>query len=357
MSERKIALLDLDAFYASCEELKDARLKDIPFAVGKAHTRGVITTCNYRARKFGIRSAMSVKKALELYADLKLVAIDMPFYKEMSQKVLHILLQYTDIVEVASIDEFYLDLSENTDFHGSATLTLQKIRADIRKLGITGSAGISNQKMVAKIASNERKPDGQFVVPPNKVMQYISKLELMDIPGIGPKTFAKLKQNGYVNVVDVQNGQRGEIINLLGYKLGDDLFQKCHGIDNREVKSDRARKSVAVEITLTSNITRVDDAIDYLNNQLWQSLLARLKKQDVKMAIKNQSIKIKTQKFKIFTLTKKSSTPNQDIYKKLFLEAWNKIEGEEVRLLGISVTLADNSEKKQLQINFDTNEF
>ena len=141
-------------------------LRNQPFAVGGGGERGVVATCNYLARQFGVRSAMPGHQARKLCPQLIFVKPNMAKYKAMSKRVYEILLRYTDLVEPASIDEFYLDLTANTAYQGSATRTLEAIRSELRSIGITASAGVSSQKMVAKIASEENKPDGQFVVPP-----------------------------------------------------------------------------------------------------------------------------------------------------------------------------------------------
>ena len=172
---RKIALLDLDAFFASAEVLRDPSLRNKPFAVGGGSERGVVATANYLAREFGVRSAMSGAHARRLCPHLHFVPPDHRYYRELSKQVLAVLRDVTEIVEPASIDEFYLDLTDNQTFQGSASLTMEAIRKRLRDMGLTASAGISCQKMVAKIASEERKPDGQFVVPPDQVVAYIGE--------------------------------------------------------------------------------------------------------------------------------------------------------------------------------------
>ncbi len=352
---RKIVLLDLDAFFASCEILKNPNLKNIPFAVGgpgnPSSSRAVVSTCNYLARKFGVKSAMPVHQALTLCPHLTVVARDMSFYKEISAKVLDILQSYTSLIEPASIDEFYLDLTENTRFKGSANLTVKAIRDDIRQLGITGSAGISNQKMVAKIASDEQKPDGQFTVLPHEVKDYVSALKLNRIPGVGPKTYEKLKSYGLTHGHHVQNISQGEVINLMGSQWGMQLYDRCQGIDNRKVHPNRSRKSIAVEETLDKNITHINEALQIFELDLWPSMIRRLERYDKHKQIIGQTIKIKTQDFHITTMSRQSWLFSHDLFVKLFTEAWSKIEGQEVRLLGISVSLPQGDEKKQMELD------
>ncbi|MFV0431596.1 MAG: DNA polymerase IV [Alphaproteobacteria bacterium] len=345
---RKIALLDLDAFFASCEVLKNPNLKDIPFAVGGTSARSVVATCNYLAREFGVHSAMPMVRALKLCPKLKIVSGDMNFYKEISQEVFHILQQYTDIIQPASIDEFYLDLSQNDYFDGSASLTMEQIRSDIRKLGITGSAGISNQKMVAKIASDEKKPDGQFVVHPDKVKDYIAALELKRIPGVGPKTFEKLLKYKLRYGADIQQINQAELVHLLGYRFGTQLYQRCQGVDNRSVNIHRQRKSVGVEQTLFENIKTLEQAHDIFEENLWPKLQERLAKYGKNVGIKAQTVKLKTQDFNITTISRQTHHVSKELFLKLFDEVWLRTNKREVRLLGISVHLLQGDEKHQL---------
>lgn len=349
---RKIALLDLDAFFASCETLKNPKLKHIPFAVGGRSPRAVVSTCNYLARQYGVKSAMPVHKALSLCPDLTVISGDMVFYKEISAQVWDILQAYHLPIEAASIDEFYIDLTENTLFDGSAGLTVQAIREEIKKLGITASAGISNQKMVAKIASEDNKPDGQFTVLPHEVKDYIAALSLKRIPGIGPKTYEKLKAYGLVYGRDIQNISRGELMNLVGNQWGMRLYERCGGIDRRKVTPYRKRKSIGVEQTFAQNVTSLEGALHILEEKLWPLFLQRMEKYDKDKKITNQTIKIKTHDFHITTMSRQSREVSYALFSKLLSEAWERTQGKEVRLLGISAALPQSDEKNQLELKF-----
>ncbi|MFV0322580.1 MAG: DNA polymerase IV [Alphaproteobacteria bacterium] len=351
LKSRKIALLDLDAFFASCEVLKNPKLKDIPFAVGGSTARGVVSTCNYLAREYGIHSAMPVARALKLCPKLTMVSGEMGFYKEISNEVKQILFQYSDVIQPASIDEFYIDLSDNDTFGGSASLTMEQIRADIRALGITGSAGISNQKIVAKIASDEKKPDGQFVVLPHQVKDYMAALELKRIPGVGPKTFERLLKRQLRYGADIQQLSQGEVTHILGYKFGMRLHQICMGNDDRELQTTRIAKSVGVERTLYKNITRINEARDIFEEKLWPSLQKRLVRYNHSLFIKGQTVKIKTQDFEITTMSRACRHLSKELFITLFTEAWGRTQGREVRLLGISLSLANGDAKYQLELD------
>ncbi len=348
---KKIALLDLDAFFASCEILKNPALKDVPFAVGGKGARAVVATCNYLARSFGVRSALSMQKALQLCPHLTIVARDMQFYKHISNKVYDILKNYSDIIEPASIDEFYIDLTHNKKFDGSASLTMEQIRSDIRSLGITGSAGISNQKMVAKIASDENKPDGQFVVPPDAIHNYIAALPLKRVPGIGPVTQRKLKQHGLIIGKDIQQADFGLLVHLLGHNLAQSLYQRCQGIDNRDVKSHSAHKSVSVEHTLIKDIHTAEEGIQVFENDLWDLFIQRFQRIDPEMRLHNQTVKLKMNDFSITTMTKRTHHLSADIFRKLISDIWSRTQGRSVRLIGIGVELPDEQEKRQLELD------
>ncbi len=348
---KKIALLDLDAFFASCEILKNPTLNDIPFAVGSKEKRSVVTTCNYLARPFGVRSALPMHKALQLCPHLTVVPKDMPFYKQMSDQVYNILRNYSDIIEPASIDEFYIDLTHNDKFGGSASLTMEQIRKDIQSLGITGSAGISSQKMVAKIASDENKPNGQFVVPPDAIKDYIAAVPLKRIPGVGPVTQKKLEPHGLITGKDIQQVDFGLLVHLLGHNFAQSLYQRCQGIDNRDVQSHYKHKSVSVEYTLAQDINTAEEGLQFFENQLWQPLIKRFQRIDPQMRLHNQTVKLKMNDFSITTMTKKTHHLSVDIFRKLIIDIWPRTKGRSVRLIGIGVELADEQEKRQLELD------
>lgn len=351
---RKIALLDLDAFFASAEVLRDPSLKNRPFAVGGGGVRGVVATANYLARQYGVRSAMPGSHAKRLCPQLHFVRPDHSYYKSLSKKVLSILQQTTDLVEPASIDEFYLDLTENTQFNGSASLTMEAVRAQIRTLGITGSAGISNQKMVAKIASEERKPDGQFLVSPTRVQAYLAQLSLKKIPGVGPKSLARLHEFGFDTGAHVQQSDVEQLQTILGEKAGWLLHQRCQGIDSREVVTERIRKSVGVEETLELNFQHSRQAEQFLERFLLPKLQQRLgaaRWQDV--PIKSQTVKLKFQDFNQTTVSKSRAVTSPSLFYNLLAEAWTRRNNRTVRLIGISVALPDPNEQRQLELQLE----
>ncbi|RUO76074.1 DNA polymerase IV [Idiomarina seosinensis] len=351
---RKIALLDLDAFFASVEVLRDPSLLHKPFAVGGGGDRGVVATANYLARRYGVKSAMPGSHARRLCPQLLFVKPDQARYRQMSNQVLNLLLEVTDTIEPASIDEFYLDLTENTLFKGSASLTMQALREKISSLGITGSAGISNQKMVAKIASDENKPNGQYLVTPEQVVDYIAQLELKRIPGVGPKSQQLLANHGLQMGADIQRTELQQLQQIIGDKAGYVLFQRCRGIDERQVITERTRKSVGVEQTLTADITQLKTAQDYCQQQLLVKLKQRLKITSwQEQPIRTQTVKLKFSDFTQTTVSKSSQRVSPSLFYQLLEEAWSRGGQKGVRLIGVSVSLPDPNQQQQLELDLD----
>lgn len=351
---RKIALLDLDAFFAAVEVLRDPGLANVPFAVGGGGERGVVATANYLARKFGVRSAMPGHQARKLCPQLVFVKSDMAAYKDMSMQIRKRLLEITPHMEPASIDEFYLDLTNNTLCRGSASLTMEMIRGELRSMGVSGSAGISNQKMVAKIASEERKPDGQFVVEPQQVLAYIAQLPLGKIPGIGPKSLQRLHSMGLNLGADIQSYELPKLQALLGDKAGYILHQRCRGIDLREVITSRARKSVGTEETLHQDFTSLRAVEQYTERHLFPSLKRRLKISRWQEArIKTQTVKLKFNDFQQTTVSRATTRISASIFYSLLREAWDRRQNRAVRLIGLSVTLPDPDSAKQLELELE----
>lgn len=351
---RKIALLDLDAFFASAEILRQPMLAKRPFAVGGGGERGVVATANYLARQFGVRSAMSGLHARRLCPELIFVPPDHGYYRQLSTQVHQLLLTYTSLVEPASIDEFYLDLTDNTQYHGSASITMESIRHQLRHMGLPGSAGISNQKMVAKIASEENKPDGQFVVAPEQVLTYIAGLPLNRIPGVGPRSLERLNYAGIFTGLDVQQVSVEHLQDLLGEKAGWLLWQRCQGIDPRAVVTERIRKSVGVEETLPQDMQQLRHVEQFIHDDLLPKLLRRLRVSRWQQAhIKSQTTKLKFSDFQQTTASRATSTASPSLFYQLAREAWERRQQRGVRLIGISVQLPDPDDALQLELDLE----
>ncbi len=320
-----------------------------PLAVGgHEKQRGVLSTCNYEARKFGIRSAMPTGQALKLCPNLLVVPGRMNVYKEVSQKIRAIFSRYTDLIEPLSLDEAYLDVSDCTQFHGSATLIAKAIRSDIwNELNLTASAGIAPVKFLAKVASDMNKPNGQYVIPPENVQEEVDKLPLEKIPGVGKVSLEKLHQAGYYVGADIKNSDYRALLTRFG-KLGASLWNKSHGIDAREVIVERERKSVGVERTFSENISSYDECWQVIEQRLFPELEKRLIKASPEKAIIKQGIKLKFADFQLTTIEHIHSELELDYFKQLLRDILKRQQGREIRLLGLNVMLKPEEQTKQL---------
>lgn len=252
---RKIIHVDADCFFASVELTKHVSYKELPVAVGGSpRQRGVISTCNYVARAYGVRSAMSSAYAQRLCPDLHFFSPNMSLYKEVSDQIMDILQRYTSKFERVSIDEAYLDVTGSPLFRGSATLMAQDIQKKIKhELGLDVSAGVAGNKLLAKIASDWRKPCGIYTISPAMVDQFVSQLPLTRLPGVGPQTLKKLNLLGLYSCQDVQNSDLSILSKHFGV-FASRLLDMSTGVDDRDVKEVRDSKSVSIEHTFSEDI-------------------------------------------------------------------------------------------------------
>jgi DNA polymerase-4 len=259
---RKIIHIDADSFYASVEMRDNPSLADKPIAVGgSSDRRGVVATANYAARKFGVHSAMSSARALQQCPELIIVPPRFEIYKSISQEFHKIFQQYTELVEPLSLDEAYLDVSDCEQCGGSATLIANEIRQRVRDtLNLTVSAGVAPNKFLAKVASDWNKPDGTYTISPEQVADFVVELPVSKINGVGKVTAEKMRRMGIVTCGDLQ-GIAIEVLAKRFGKWGARLAQLAQGIDNREVKTDRIRKSISVERTYPQDIEKEDEII------------------------------------------------------------------------------------------------
>lgn len=352
---RKIIHVDMDCFYAQVEMRDFPQYRDIPLAVGGDGPRSVLCTCNYMARKYGVRSAMPAIKAKQLCPDLLIVSGRMAVYQQISQKIREIFSRYTDLIEPLSLDEAYLDVTDSLHCQGSATLIAEQIRADIfNELNLTASAGIAPNKFIAKIASDENKPNGQCVVTPETVNQFVENLSLKKIPGIGPKTFEKLSKRGFQTCADIRASRVIDLQPLVG-KFAHALFQRAHGVDNRALEVDRQRKSLAIETTLPADIASETDCLDIVDN-LFEKLLQRLEKHS-QLQIVRQGIKLKFNDFTQTTVEQQSETCQKTLFKNLLSKAYERglVDNsvKPIRLIGLTLGFATDrevTETKQLSL-------
>lgn len=344
---RKIIHVDMDAFYASVEQHDNPQLKGKPVAVGGGSKRGVVSAASYEARKFGVRSAMSGYIAKRNCPELIFVTPRFDRYKEISQQIRSVFFEYTDLVEPLSLDEAYLDVTENKIGNPSATLLAKEIRQKIvAKTGLTASAGISINKFVAKVASDYNKPNGQKTVNPEEVLSFLEDLEIRKFYGVGKVTAAKMYRLGIFTGLDLKTKSL-EFLDVNFGKSGKFYYNVVRGIHLSEVKPHRIPKSVGAERTFNENLSSEIFLLEKLEN-IADELDKRLQKS--KVSGKTITLKIK---YSDFTLQTRSKTLPYFIAKKeLILEAAKDLlyqEGLEnsVRLLGISLANLNTDKKKK----------
>jgi len=334
--QRKIIHCDCDCFYASIEMRDNPALRGKPIAVGGSpERRGVVATCNYEAREFGIHSAMASATARRLCPDLIIIRTDMEKYRLASSQIHEIFQRYTDLIEPLSLDEAFLDVSDCDEFRGSATRIAEAIRNEVREVvGITISAGIAPNKFLAKIASDWNKPDGQFAVLPNDVDDFVAKLAVKKLHGVGKVTAAKMHRLNLRTCKDLQNFGADALTEHFG-SFGERLFELSRGIDNRPVSTDRIRKSVSVENTFDTDLPDLDSSLEAMLGLL-PKLELRLKRLDNHYSIKKQFVKLKFHDFVTTTVEMLSEDTNPENYHTLCEQGFARGE-RAVRLIGVGV--------------------
>ncbi|MDF2176803.1 DNA polymerase IV [Aliiglaciecola sp. CAU 1673] len=347
---RKIIHIDMDCFFAAVEMRDDPSLKEVPLAIGgSADRRGVIATCNYPARRFGVRSAMATAHALKLCPQLVLLRGRMDKYVEVSKQIRQIFERYTHKIEPLSLDEAYLDVSDSELFGGSATLIAEDIRRRIfAETGLTASAGVAPCKFVAKIASDENKPDGLCVIPPQKLDNFVKTLPLKRIPGVGQVTWEKLQHLGLRTCEDVRCYPFDRLVKQFG-KFGPVLWQRAHGQDERLVSNDRQRKSVGVEVTLPEDIRGFEQCWSVIES-LYPKLEKRLKAHQQSHAVQTQGIKIKFADFQQTTVEHRHGRLEKAYFKDLLSEALERQAGRGIRLVGLHLALPTETDSQQLPL-------
>ena len=352
---RKIIHVDMDAFYASVEQMDNPELRGKPLAVGGSEIRGVVAAASYEARKFGVRSAMSGVQAKKNCPELLFVPPRFERYKEISKKIKKIFFDYTDLVEPLSLDEAYLDVTHNKKGNPSASLIAQEIRKRIfEEVGLTASAGISVNKFVAKIASDYNKPNGQKTVNPEDVQSFLENLDIKKFYGIGKVTAEKMYQHGIFTGKDLKTKTYDYLEEHFG-KSGTSYYNIVRGIHNSEVKPNRIAKSVAAEHTFDENLTSEIFMLERLD-----CIASELEKRLKKYFISGKTVTLKI-KYSDFTLQTRSKTlPYFISDKALLLETAKELLYQErmknsVRLLGISINNLNTEIKKAVivQLKFD----
>jgi len=353
---RKIIHVDMDAFYASVAQLDNPDLKGKPIAVGGGGKRGVVAAASYEAREYGVRSAMSGVLARQKCPHLIFVKTDFERYKEISTKIRQIFYEYTDLVEPLSLDEAYLDVTENKKGNPSASLIAQEIRDRIySELALRASAGISINKFIAKVASDINKPNGQKTINPEEVLLFLEELSINKFYGVGKVTAAKMNNLGIFNGLDLKNKPLEELTKLFG-KSGTYYYNIVRGIHHSTVKPNRVRKSIAAERTFSENISSEVFMLERL-----YKIAEELERRMIASETKGKTITLKI-KYSDFTQQTRSKTVQNFVQKKdKIMQIVKELLYQEkfknsVRLLGISFSNLDTAKKEpvwvQLMLEF-----
>lgn len=338
---RKIIHIDCDCFFAAIEMRDDPRLRNRPLAVGgDPGKRGVIATCNYEARTYGVHSAMASAYAKKLCPDLLIVPGRMQVYREVSMAIQAIFHEYTPLVQPLSLDEAFLDVTDSPACRGSATLIAREIRQRVEETqGITVSAGVAPNKFLAKIASDWNKPDGLKVILPDEVDEFVLALPVKRLHGVGKVTAARLHQRGVDTCADLRLWRKQDLAREFG-SFGERLWELARGIDDRPVVVDRARQSVSVENTYDRDLPDLQHCLDALP-PLLDKLAQRLGRLEGQYRISKPFVKLKFHDFTQTTLEQAGAPITPQGFEALCRQAFTR-GGRPVRLIGVGVRL-DNA--------------
>lgn len=336
---RSIIHLDMDCFYAAIEVRDRPALRGKPVGVGGTRDRrGVLTTCNYEAREFGVHSAMPTFMALQRCPNLIVLPTRFDVYRREAAVIRGILHRFSSLVEPLSLDEAYVDLTA----HPGAPAAVAKVIRDMifQKTKLTSSAGIGPNKLIAKIASEVKKPNGQLEVKPEQVPDFIEKLSVRKIWGIGAKTERKLEELDVKTCGELQQFARAELVDLFG-KFGIELYDLCRGIDHRPVEPDRPRKSLSTEETFSIDLTTLEQCEERLE-ELFEQLMADLAQKEAARTIAKIFVKLKFADFTRTTVERAGLEPSLDAFRSLLAEGFART-GKNVRLLGLGVRFAETA--------------
>ncbi|MGK5093175.1 DNA polymerase IV [Deltaproteobacteria bacterium TL4] len=358
MTVRKIIHIDMDAFYASVEQLDAPELKGKPLIVGGSpESRGVVAAASYEARKYGIHSAMPTSRAYHLCPGAIFLFPRFSRYKEISAKIHEIFKQYTEIIEPLSLDEAWLDVTENKKGEPSATRLAQQIKRQIKEeIGLTCSAGISYNKFLAKIATEEKKPDGLYVILPEKAQDFILKMNVRKIPYVGKVTAKKLEEQGVTSGQDLYEKSEEFLVEHFG-KFGHELYERVRGIDDRPVVVNRERKSISTENTYSKDLRYGIELLEEL-----QKLVDDLMKRMDRQSMEGRTLTLKV-KFHDFLQITRSISKDDDFsdFEEIYTVCQQKLDhvcheefpNKAIRLLGVGISNLDSpSQGKAVQLDF-----
>ena len=349
---RKIIHIDMDAFFASVELRDRPELKHLPVVISSHHPRAVIAAASYPARQFGLRSAMSMSQAKKLCPQVVVIEPNFNKYREVSAQIHQIFQRYTLLIEPLSLDEAYLDVTENLFALPSATEVAQRIRAEIvQTTGLTASAGVAPNKFLAKVASDWNKPDGLCVIKPSQVQSFIQHLPLKKIPGVGKVTQEKLKQLQLETLGDLQKIEESTLIHHFG-KYGHQLFLYAQGIDDRPVQVERERQQISKETTFDDDFTlqQCQPYWSKLTAQVWESINRK------QLRARGVTVKLKLKNFQVLQHSKSFKNPLRSLAEltqvlELLLNEMHIPDTYQFRLIGVGVyQLSSDDEQPQLSL-------
>lgn len=352
LPQRKIIHCDADCFFAAIEMRDDPSLRGRPLAVGgSADRRGVISTCNYEARAYGVRSAMATATAKRLCPELLVVPHSMDKYKQAAQQIRDVFYDYSDLVEPLSLDEAFIDVSGSEHCGGSATLIAEEMRQRVlATVGITVSAGVAPNKFLAKIGSDWNKPNGLCVIAPARVDAFVRQLPVNKLFGVGKVTAAKLHRLGIKTCGDLRSYDVFQLTDRFG-SFGARLHELSHGIDHRPVKTSRPRKSLSVEHTYAADLASAQGCLGQLP-ALYGTLNDRLARLDEGYRVSKQFVKIKFNNFQSTTMECIArGRPRMAVFADLFQQSLLRGEGLPVRLLGLGVRFQERESGSALQLS------
>lgn len=345
--------MDMDSFFASIEEREHPEYRGRPVIVGadpqEGQGRGVVSTANYEARKYGIGSAMPISKAYYQCPDGIFLRVNGALYRTVSMNIMELIREYSPRFQQVSVDEAYLDLTGIVqDFDGAGRLAAEVKKRVQEKEGLTASIGIGPSKIVAKIASDYQKPDGLTIVKPHEVKDFLAPLSVRKIPGVGKKTAQVLAIKGIDKVEDIQAMRPGELVDLLG-RWGMGLYNLAHGVDGREVEEKGVRKSIGRETTFkedTSDPGEIREALRDVIDETWQEAIQR------GYFFRTVTLKVRLEDFSTFTRAKTLPGPTRDRGSIVQTAAMllKEFQGQKVRLIGVRLTGLARLEKDQTKI-------
>lgn len=355
-SYKKIIHIDMDAFYASIEQRDNPDYRGKPIAVGGSPQGrgGVVATASYEARKFGVRSAMPSKKALELCPDIIFIRPRFEVYKAVSTQIRSIFERYTDLIEPLSLDEAFLDVTSDKQQIGSAIDIAKAIKHSIKEeLKLTASAGVSVNKFIAKIASDMNKPDGLTFIGPSKIQSFVDSLGVEKFFGVGRVTAERMKKMGLHTGADLKKLTETELVRHFG-KAGTFYYNIVRGIDNREVQPHRETKSISAEDTFPYDLKELEEMFEAIDT-LSKILTERIRRHGVKG--RTVTIKIKFHDFKQITRSQSLPQPFADyetirMMGRKLLESAN-LEDKRIRLLGVGISNFETNEPATGQLRLD----